>query len=71
MKTVLRVEGFRLNRTKTKYIKYNFSTIKYEKDKIYLNRQMIPQKNTFQYLKSILQKDNKIDKNISHRIKIG
>jgi hypothetical protein len=33
--------------------------------------QVVPKKDTFFYLGSILQKDGDIDKDVSHRIKVG
>jgi hypothetical protein len=32
---------------------------------------MIPKKDTFRYLGSMLQKDKDIDENVSHRIKVS
>jgi hypothetical protein len=36
-----------------------------------LDGQMIPKKDTFRYLGSMLQKDKDIDENVSHRIKVS
>jgi hypothetical protein len=38
---------------------------------IRLDRQIVPVKNTFRYLRSILQSDGGTKKNISHRIRAG
>jgi hypothetical protein len=36
-----------------------------------LDGQVVPKKNTFRYLRSMLQKNEDIDKDVSHRIKSG
>ena len=36
-----------------------------------LKGQVVPKKNTFQYLGSMLQRDGDIDADVSHRIKAG
>jgi hypothetical protein len=36
-----------------------------------LDGQVVPKKDTFRYLGSMLQKDGDIDKDLSHRIKAG
>jgi hypothetical protein len=36
-----------------------------------LDGQMVPKKDTFHYMGSMLQKDGDVDENVSHRIKAG
>jgi hypothetical protein len=36
-----------------------------------LDGQVVPKKDTFHYLELMLQKDGDIDKDLSHRIKVG
>jgi hypothetical protein len=36
-----------------------------------LNGQVVPKKDTFRYLGSMLQKDEDIDEDFSHKIKVG
>jgi hypothetical protein len=36
-----------------------------------LDGQVVPKKNTFRYLGSMLQKDGDIDEDVCHRIKVG
>ena len=48
-----------------------FSTTRHEEGEVSLDGQVIPQKDTFQYLGSILQKDGDINEYVSHRIKTG
>ena len=67
----LESKGFRLSRIKTEYMRYGFSTTNREEEKeVSLDGQVIPQKDTFRYLGSMLQKDGDIDEDVSHRIKV-
>ena len=63
-------KGFRLSRTKTEYMRYDFGTTTREED-ISLEGRVVPRKDTFRYLGSILQRDGDIDEDVSHRIKAG
>jgi hypothetical protein len=67
----LETKGFRLNRSKTKYIKCDFSASTQEEGDVILDSQEIPKKYTFHYLGSMLHKDGDIDEDVSHRIKVG
>ena len=42
-----------------------------EEGDVSLEGQVVPKKDTFQYLGSILQRDGDIDADVSHRIKVG
>jgi hypothetical protein len=59
---------FRLSRYKTEYMKYDFSVTTQEGD-ARLDGHVIPKKDTFRYLRSILQKNWDIDEDVSHIIK--
>jgi hypothetical protein len=48
-----RIQGFRLSRTKTKYMRYGFGTTTYEEGNV--RGQVVPRKDTFKYLGSIPQ----------------
>ena len=63
-------EGFGLSRTKTKYMRCGFSTTRREEE-VSLDGQVVPQKDAFRYLGSMLQKDGGIDEDVNHRIKAG
>jgi hypothetical protein len=65
----LEAKGFRLSMSKTEYIKCNFSATTQEEGDVRLDGQVVPKKDTFRYLGSILQKNGDIDKDVSHRIK--
>src|SRR3954463_11039278 len=53
-------------------MKCSFSTSRHEEeDEVSLDGQVVPRKDTFRYLGSMLQKDGDIDEDVSHRIKDG
>jgi hypothetical protein len=68
---ILEAKGFRLNRSKMEYMKCDFSAITQEEGDVRLDGQVIPMKDTFRYLGSMLQKNGDIDEDVSHRIKPG
>ena len=67
----LESKGFRLSRTKTEYMRCDFGTTTREEEDVSLEGQVVPRKDTFRYLESMLQKDGDIDEDVSHRIKTG
>jgi hypothetical protein len=67
----LEAKDFRLSRYKTEYMKCDFSATTQEERDVRLNGQVIPKKDTFRYLGSMLQKDGDINEDLSHRIKAG
>jgi hypothetical protein len=67
----LEAKVFRLSKSKTEYMKCDFSAITQEEGDIRLDGQVVPKKDSFRYLGSMLQKDGDIDKDVSHRIKVG
>jgi hypothetical protein len=52
-------------------MKCDFSATTQEEGDIRLDGQVVPKKDTFRYLGSMLQKDEDIDEDLSHRIKVG
>ena len=64
----LESKGFRLSRTKTEYMMCDFSATMHEGGDVSLDGQVVPQKDTFRYLGSMLQKDGNIDEDVRHRI---
>jgi hypothetical protein len=67
----LEAKCFILSRSKTEYMKYDFSATIQEEGDVRLDGQVVPKKDTFHYLKSMLQKDGDIDEDVSYRIKSG
>jgi hypothetical protein len=67
----LEAKGFRLSRSKIEYMKCDFSATTQEEGDVRLDGQVIPKKDTFRYMGSMLQKDGDIDEDLSHRIKAG
>jgi hypothetical protein len=66
----LKVKCFRLSRSKTVYIKCNFSATIQEEGDVRLDGQVVPKKDIFRYLRSMLQKNENIDEDVSYRIKV-
>jgi hypothetical protein len=62
------LKDFRFSRSKTEYIKCDFSATTQEGD-VRLDGQVVPKKDIFHYLRSMIQKDGDIDEDFSHRIK--
>jgi hypothetical protein len=52
------------------YMKCDFSVTTQEEEDVRLDGQVVPKKDIFHYLWSILQKDRDIDEDVSHRIKV-
>jgi hypothetical protein len=50
----LEAKGFRLSRPKTEYIKCDFSATTQEEGDVRLDDQVVPNKDTFRYLRSML-----------------
>jgi hypothetical protein len=53
------------------YMKCDFSATTQEEGDVRLDGQVVPKKDAFRYLGSMLQKNGDIDENASHRIKSG
>jgi hypothetical protein len=61
-----------LSRAKIEYMRCGFSTITHEEEEeeeeeVSLDGQVVPRKDTFRYLGSMLQKDGDIDEDMHHR----
>ncbi|XP_019238156.1 PREDICTED: uncharacterized protein LOC109218258 [Nicotiana attenuata] len=68
----LEAKGFKLSRTKTKYLECKFSDKSGETDiDVRLDSQVIPKRGSFKYLGSIIQGDREINEDIMHRIGVG
>jgi hypothetical protein len=67
----LESKGFRLSRTKTKYMRCDFGGAAQEEGDVSLEGQVVPKKDICRYLGSMLQRDRDIDADVSHRIKAG
>jgi hypothetical protein len=65
----LEAKGFRRSRSKILYMKCDFSATTQKEGDVRLDGQVVPKKDTFRYLGSMLQKNGGIDKDVSHRIK--
>jgi hypothetical protein len=67
----LESKGFIVSQTKTEYMRCNFDNATHEEDEVSLEGQVVPKKDTFRYLGSMLQKDGDIDVDVCHRSKQG
>ena len=53
------------------YMKYDLSATTQEEGDVRLDGMVVSKKDTFRYLRSMLQKNVDIDEDVSHRIKVG
>ncbi|XP_060182381.1 uncharacterized protein LOC132612053 [Lycium barbarum] len=68
----LESKGFKLSRTKTEYLECKFSNeSEVEDEDVQLDTQVIPKKESFKYLGSIIQGIGEIDDDVTHRIGAG
>ncbi|XP_060178058.1 uncharacterized protein LOC132607992 [Lycium barbarum] len=68
----LESKGFKLSRTKTEYLECKFSNgIQVEDEDVQLDTQVIPKKESFKYLGSIIQGTGEMDDDVTHRIGAG
>ena len=67
----LESKGFRISRTKTEYLRCDFSGVRCEDGDVSLEGQIVPKRDTFRYLGSMLQSNGDIDEDVCHRIKAG
>ena len=67
----LESKGFRVSRTKTEYMRCDFGNATHEEGDVSFEGQVVPRKDIFRYLGSMLQKDGDVDADVCHRIKAG
>jgi len=68
----LEAYGFRLSRSKTEYMKCNFSGRRSRSTlEVKVGDHIIPQVTRFKYLGSLVQNDGEIEADVSHRIQAG
>ncbi|KAE8728970.1 Detected protein of unknown function [Hibiscus syriacus] len=71
-KTVLEEKGLRINIAKTKYLSSNFSGNQNAEDvEVCIEGHVLPSKDCFKYLESMIHKDGGVDDDVTHRIKAG
>ncbi|GJN12835.1 hypothetical protein PR202_ga31149 [Eleusine coracana subsp. coracana] len=66
----LESKGFRLSRSKAEYMKCDFSSTPCVEGDVSLDGQIVPKKDTFRYLGSMLQKDGDIDEDFRYYKKL-
>ncbi|KAL4188350.1 hypothetical protein AMTRI_Chr08g159640 [Amborella trichopoda] len=68
----LESKGFKINRTKTKYMECKFSTNRSrDKEVVKIDGQVIQRKLYFRYLGSIIQENGEIEEDVVHEIRAG
>jgi hypothetical protein len=67
----LKTKCFRLSKSKTEYIKCDFSATTQEKGDVRLDGQVVPKKGTFRYLGLMFEKNGDMNEDVSHRIRVG
>ncbi|XP_016442779.1 uncharacterized protein LOC107768188 [Nicotiana tabacum] len=68
----LESKDFKLSRLKIKYLEYKFSEERHEEEvEVKIDTQVIPIRDSFKYLGSIIQSNGKIDEDVTHRIGAG
>jgi Reverse transcriptase (RNA-dependent DNA polymerase) len=65
----LESKGFRVSRTKTEYMRCQFSGENSDDGDVSLDGRVVPINDTFWYLGSMLQSEGEIDEDVSHRIR--
>jgi hypothetical protein len=64
-------KGFRIIRTKTEYMGCDFGIPGHEDGDVSLEGHVVPKKDTFRYLGSMLHRDGDINEDVNHRVKAG
>ncbi|XP_019244283.1 PREDICTED: uncharacterized protein LOC109224152 [Nicotiana attenuata] len=68
----LESKGFKLSRSKTEYLECKFSEERHEEEvEVKIDTQVIPTRESFKYLGSIIQGNGEIDEDVTHRIGAG
>jgi hypothetical protein len=67
----LESKSFRLSRTKTEYMRYQFSGENSDDGDVCLDGRVVPMNDTFRYLRSMLQSEGEIDEDVNHKIRAG
>ncbi|KAG5578290.1 hypothetical protein H5410_058424, partial [Solanum commersonii] len=68
----LESKGFRFSRTKIEYLKCKFSDVTHAAEVgMKIDAQVIPKRESFKYLASIIQGDGEIEDDVAHRIGVG
>ncbi|XP_075086512.1 uncharacterized protein LOC142169176 [Nicotiana tabacum] len=68
----LESRGFKLSRSKTEYFECKFNDERHEVEvEVKIDTQVIPKRDSFKYLGSIIQGNGEIDEDVTHRIGAG
>ncbi|XP_026399339.1 uncharacterized protein LOC113295211 [Papaver somniferum] len=67
----LESKGFELNGTKTEYLRCDFEDTKPDAGEVLLDGKIVPRKESFHYLGSMIKSDEDIREDIRHRTQVG
>ncbi|XP_070032798.1 uncharacterized protein [Nicotiana tomentosiformis] len=68
----LESKNFKLRRTKTEYLECKFSNVTGESDMdVRVDSQVFSKRRSYKYLRSVIQGNEKIDEDVTHRIGAG
>ena len=67
----LESRGFRMNRSKTEYLRCGFSWVERDEGELTMGGVVIPRVEKFKYLGSIVEEKGDIDEDINHRIRVA
>nr|XP_016511683.1 PREDICTED: uncharacterized protein LOC107828818 [Nicotiana tabacum] len=68
----LESKGFKLSRLKTEYLECKFNEERHEEEvEVKIDTQVIPTRDSFKYLGSIIQSNREIDKDVTHYVGSG
>ena len=62
-------KGFKISRTKTEYMKYNFGGRKNTNKEMVKITSQIPKNEKFRYLRSIIHQEGEPEEDMNHRVK--
>ena len=66
----LESRGFRMNRSKTEYLRCGFSWVKRDEGELTIGGMVIPRVEKFKYLGLIVEEKGDIDEDINHHIRV-
>ena len=67
----LEQKGFRLSRTKTEYVVFRLGEEEEGDGGVSMGGDLVPEKDSFKYLGSVMQSDGSVDMDVKHRIQVG
>ena len=60
-----------MSRTKTEYMVFRFGEEEVGDEGVLLGGDLVPKKDSFKYMRYVMQSDGGVDMNVKHRIQVG